>query len=271
MADRDGLDRPVLARGRNATVYEWEPGTVLRVDERGQDRTQIERETARLEAARAAGAPVPAVRDIVEVGGRYGMVVERADGPDLLAGLVRRPWRLRQQAEALAALHATIVATPAPEGADDLHRALTDALAEPDPVVPDEARRAALALLGSLPTGDRLLHGDFHPGNVLTHGDGLMVIDWENLAAGPPTADHAATALLLRHADPPDAPRPLRLLIDTLRGRYASTYERAFRARVAIDPDELARWTYVLATARLRERIPEERATLLGLVAEAPG
>ena len=43
------------------------------------------------------------------------------------------------------------------------------------------------------PPGDRLLHLDLHPLNVLLGPSGPVVIDWPRAAAGDPAADVAAT------------------------------------------------------------------------------
>jgi aminoglycoside phosphotransferase (APT) family kinase protein len=68
--------------------------------------------------------------------------------------------------------------------------------------LPPPLREHAVRVLDALPDGDRLCHGDYHPGNVLVAADRVGVIDWANAACGVPEADHARTVLLLRWADP---------------------------------------------------------------------
>jgi aminoglycoside phosphotransferase (APT) family kinase protein len=257
--------RQLLGRGRTADIYEWDDGRAVRLEQPGIGRSVAESSRAALASAREAGAPCPAVFDVVEVDGRVGLVMERIDGPDMLNDFAAHPWRLAAYARALADLHAAIVSTPAPMSAHpvrpDLRRQLDD------DAIPRPIADVARGLLDVLPDGDRLVHGDFHPGNVLLGPSGPVVIDWENLGAGDPAEDHARTSLLLRHADPPHAAAPLRFLVAGGRRAFARLYERAFRSRVPVAPDATRRWLYVLAAARLSLQIEPERARLLALLA----
>ena len=58
--------------------------------------------------------------------------------------------------------------------------------------------RAASERLAELPHGDRLLHGDFHPGNVVISRGREVIVDWTNAARGHVLADVAWTCLLIR-------------------------------------------------------------------------
>ena len=115
------------------------------------------------------------------------LVLELVDGRTMAADLRRRPWRLARHVRTLAELH------------DRLH---------------------AIAY-----EGQRLLHLDLHPENVLLSGRGPVVIDWTNAEAGEPGLDlaltwvigasvpslgaRAFTWLFLRHVDRADARRSL--------------------------------------------------------------
>jgi aminoglycoside phosphotransferase (APT) family kinase protein len=56
----------------------------------------------------------------------------------------------------------------------------------------------ARQVLDGLPDGDRLCHGDYHPGNVLQAAGRIAVIDWGAATRGAPETDHARALLLLR-------------------------------------------------------------------------
>lgn len=83
------------------------------------------------------------------------LVLELVDGPTMAADLGRRPWRLTRHVRTLAELH------------DRLHE------------IPYQ--------------GERLLHLDLHPENVLLSARGPVVIDWTNAQAGEPALDVALT------------------------------------------------------------------------------
>ena len=46
-------------------------------------------------------------------------------------------------------------------------------------------------------------HGDVHPGNVMMTSDGVTLLDWDMLCAGPPAWDHAMLMRLDRWGWPP--------------------------------------------------------------------
>jgi thiamine kinase len=236
----------LIGAGREAEIYAWGDGTVLRLARDPRAAAMVDRERTALAAAHAAGAPVPAVFERVTVDGRPGVVLERVDGADLLARLRRRPWTLLAVARTLGRRHAELNAVAGPAELPSLRDELRRRLASP--LVPDDVREKALARLDALPDGDRLLHGDFHPANVLCTPRGEVVVDWTNGTRGDPHADVARTLLLL-HGVPAG-----------LRGPAVRTYLRAYG-----DPDRklVARWKRVWAAARLAEDIAEERDALL--------
>src|SRR3954452_22300180 len=128
----------LIARGRAADVFAAGPGRVLRRYREGEG-GDTAAEPAPMELARRHGFPVPAVHD---ARGR-DLVLERIDGPTMLADLARRPWRVHAHAPTLADLHSRLHPIPAPPGRP--------------------------SLLGD---GPRLVHADLHPDNVLLGPDG---------------------------------------------------------------------------------------------------
>ena len=120
-----------------------------------------------MEYVRSQGFPVPAVREVS--GDGLDMVLERIEGGDMVAVLGKRPWEIRRQGRVLA----------------DLHRRL-HGLTVPD-WLPD-------APVGR---GDRLLHLDLHPLNVMMSPTGPVVIDWANACRGDPNVDVAIAWVLM--------------------------------------------------------------------------
>ena len=95
------------------------------------------------------------------------LVLERIEGRTMLAELKRRPWASRRHAVLLARLHQHLHELEAPPG-----------------------------LAGAGP-GDRLLHLDLHPENVMLSPTGPFVIDWTNARRGEPALDVALTWVIL--------------------------------------------------------------------------
>jgi aminoglycoside phosphotransferase (APT) family kinase protein len=170
-------------------------------------------------------------------------------------------------AGALATAHRAVHRVAAPVELPELRRVLAARIR--DAALPPHLRTFALRVLDGLPDGDRLCHGDYHPGNVLLAGDRPAVIDWPGAARGVPDADHARTLLLLRWAKPPPGTPPLsRALIAAGRRPLARRYTRAYR-RGAPPVRQVDSWLLVHAAARLSEGIPAERTMLIGMLDRA--
>jgi aminoglycoside phosphotransferase (APT) family kinase protein len=186
----------LIGVGRSADVYAIGTDRVLR---RFRGEYDMQAEADIMIYLGQAGFPVPAVYD---VSGR-DLVMERLDGRDMLADLGRRPWRGRPYGRMLA----------------DLHNRLHQIQAPP------ELRQ----LSGS---GDRVLHLDFHPGNVMLTARGPVVIDWTNASAGAPGEDVAMAYLILASSEVDDVPRLVRPAVMGVRSALIA----AFLAGVQGDP-----------------------------------
>lgn len=247
-----------LGTGREAEIFAWEDGRVLRLARDPRATGMIEREAAALAAAHAAGAPVPRVYERVTVEGRPGVVLDLVEGVDLLAWLGRRPWALLSVAGTLGRHHAALHRVEAPAGLPTLRDELRRRLGSP--LVPAGVRERAL---DRLPDGDRLLHGDFHPANLLRTDHGCVVIDWTNGASGDPAADVARTLILGRGGDLEGAPFVVRRAAPLARRLLVAGYLRAYARELPLDRDRVERWLPVWAAARLAEDIEPEREFLL--------
>jgi len=158
--------------------------------------------------------------------------------------------------------HAGLHRVEAPFGLPDLHDELRHRLGSP--LVPDEVRTLALARLDALPAGDRLLHGDFHPANLLRSTHGYVVIDWTNGMSGDPAADVARTILLMGGGKLADGTAVVvRVIAPVARRALLAGYLGAYARELPLDRDLVDRWLPVWAAARLAEDIDEEREFLL--------
>ena len=185
----------LLARGRAADVFDAGPGRVLRRYREGEG-GDVAAEAAAMEHARAHGFPVPAV---YEARGA-DLVLERIDGRTMTADLARRPWLVGRLGRTLGALHRRLHAIPAPA---DL----------PSP----------------LDRGDRLVHFDLHPENVLLGPAGPVVIDWSGASRGDPADDVALTWVILKTSAIP-GPAPFRALARAGRGLLLDAFLSAVPA-----------------------------------------
>ena len=221
----------LLARGRAADVFAAGPGRVLRRYREGEG-GDTEPEAAAMELARRHGFPVPAVH---EAGGR-DLVLERVEGPTMLADLARRPWRVGRHGRTLAELHNKLHAIPAP---------------------PD--------LRTSFGRGDRLVHFDLHPDNVLLSQRGPMVIDWSNASRGDGADDVALTWVILTTSVVP-GPLPFRALAGAGRDLLVNAFLGG------VDAEAARRRLATVADRRLStdpHLLERERDALRAIIADA--
>jgi aminoglycoside phosphotransferase (APT) family kinase protein len=252
-----------IGEGREAEMFLLESGVVVRLLRDFSERAaaRIGWEQRAMDAARAAGLRVPETYGTVEIDGRPGLVMERLEGADLLALLSRKPWRVFWAARAMAGMQATMHETRAPADMPALKDRVARALSSPR--APAQLASPALEMLGRLPDGDRLCHGDLHPANILLHRGELVLIDWANATRGEPAADFARTVIILcAGALPPGSSGATKLLTRAGRTLFRSVYEMRYR-RLQPAGGSIVAWTAVRALERLSEGIEEERCTLL--------
>lgn len=263
MSDRD-LRK--IAEGREAEIFEWENGTVLRLMRDSYGVESVDLQARALKAAHDAGVAVPATGGTTMVDGRYGLVMERLDGPDLLTLIGTKPWHIWSVGVTTGRLQAEMHEVTAPEGLPHLKEGLKRRIQTSDRVPPETAK-VALDILADLTDGDRLCHGDFHPGNIMKTADRNVIIDWSNVAKGDPAADYARSQLMLQLGEPPPGSS---FLLRTLAGVGSrillSAFRRGYRSHRAPDEELVRRWMVPVMANRLVDGIEEERSKLLKLL-----
>ncbi len=252
-----------VAEGREAEMFEWDDGKLLRLLRDGFEAGGLEREALGLEAARLSGVRVPAVFSQITVAGRHGMIVERLEGEDLLTAVGKQPWKVFRVGYITGSVHAAINKAAAPPELPALKDRLRDRI-EQAGILPERLSRFALERLDALAAGDRLCHGDFHPANIMEHRGQVAVIDWTNATRGDPDADYARTRLMMRLGSlPPGTSVALRVMALFGRSLLGVLYDRSYRRARRVDMRAVRAWDVPVMAARLAEGIEEERPALL--------
>jgi uncharacterized protein (TIGR02172 family) len=256
------LDQPI-AYGRTAEIYAWQDGQVLKFfyDWFGLEGVEHERQIA--QAVHGSGLPVPSVGDIIRIEDRIGLTYQRVQGVPMAEVISFKPWTLVHYAQRLAELHIEMHAGTIETDLPAQRQRLTDKICHAR-ALPDDLKSKTLALLETLPDGNRLCHGDFHPNNILVSGQEEMIIDWIDASLGNPLGDLARTSIILL-GDVGADPTQNRFLRAAIRIFHTLYVRRYFSLR----PDgkhEYARWLPIVAAARLSENIPELETWLIAQV-----
>jgi aminoglycoside phosphotransferase (APT) family kinase protein len=192
------------------------------------------------------------------LGGPF-LIMARVPGPTLLAGSLRRPWKLFRSpvrmAEAQVRLHLLDTAGfPRCEG-PLLDRRLDELAA----LIGDHglqglrpgldwliARRPAPAL------DPRILHLDFHPLNLIESPSGsLVVLDWNEADVGDRHADVGTTLMLMECLPPIHVTRLELFFVRMGRLVFLPQYLHAYRRHLPLEEDKLAYYRAQAAFRRL--------------------
>lgn len=235
-----------LAAGMSAQVHAWGDGQVVKLFASSVSDEMIDREFAASRLAAAAGLPVADARERRVIEGRRALVYPRIRGVTLLHRMRREPWRMTALLEQLTAVQHGIHAVSGSSLRTVNEVVAIDIIHGPAPAA---VKDAALARLAEMPLGGQLLHGDFHPGNVISREDGLIVIDWAKASTGDPAADLVRTEMIMRFGEgPQDA------ITNWWRDLAARRIMAAYRTPGGDLGLQLRAWRPLVALAWLRHR-----------------
>ena len=103
-----------IGEGAFSEAYAWAPGQVVKLFKAGVSHLLGRHEVRMIRAVRAAGVPVPEVFGEVTLDGRFGIVLERLDGPTLWHLSRTGAVTFEQAGAIVAALAMSLHKTPPP-------------------------------------------------------------------------------------------------------------------------------------------------------------
>jgi len=247
------LENPI-GRGRTAEIFALPRNRVLKLYmiNVGAETVACERKAQRW--AQKQGLPVPCTGLARQIEGRHGFTMERIDDIDSMKHIMQNLGDFEEEARRLAELQVRVNQC---RGGKLLDRRimLFDRIQRCSRWTSDEKEQLA-EVLERLPQGDRLIHGDFHPGNVMRTSAGPVIIDWIDACQGVPEADVARSLVLF--GTPLVGSRPA----DDPRDRFTQVYLEHYFRISPVPLSNLADWHLVTAAARLVEGAAEEDSDL---------
>lgn len=191
------------------------------------------------------GVPAPRVHEAGLYGERWGLVIDRIEGPTLAAQMLGNPARLGECLDEMVRLH-LIVHACVEARLRSVKGRLQLGISRASQLDP-KLRERLLGGLAAMPDGDRICHGDFHPLNIVGAPGRATIIDWLDAAAGAPAADVCRSYVLIKNASAEAA------------ADYVERYARASGTPTS----DIFRWLPYVAAARLAEGIAAEEAALI--------
>jgi len=172
------------------TVWKTGEGHAVRCGERTQSLDEALAVFDAYDAAFRATGVTPRPFEVVRVGERYGVVVEYVLGMTLGLHLMLGGYTPAEAGEALGEVALRLHRAHAHTGLD-MHAAYVTMAERVSPLLEQSQARRLARLVGGIPEGNTLLHGDLHPGNVIVCDGELRLIDMDTVGFGHPVFELA--------------------------------------------------------------------------------
>lgn len=226
LINEDGLTANLFRSGERA----------YKVFNRTVGKVEVYSEALKTAAAEEAGIPVARIRQTLWRDGHWALEMDYVQGDNMLKMLLQaisqgdmdKAYALVEQ---LAALHYQIHAGRAYEMPRySIH---IQGMIRCNASLSQAQKDRLLSYLEGMPDGNCLLHGDFHPGNVIFTANSPVILDWFTAGIGPPACDVARTYLNMKHPPVPWGSDEL-----DIHGHYFRAYSRLS----GMELDDIRRW-----------------------------
>ncbi|MGA2160016.1 MAG: aminoglycoside phosphotransferase family protein [Dehalococcoidia bacterium] len=263
-------DMTPLAEGRVSHVYVLKDKRVLKLLHKTVPDWKVDDEFRRCQIIAKAGVPSPRALEIVKVDGRRGIIFEWAGERDLMKAKLGNPLNLNSGAQFMSTVHQEFLNLEAPELPEIKEEALRMSRLLPEGTLRPEQFEILKRYMDLLPSGNKICHMDFQPGNIMLNKNGYQVIDWSEAVKGVPAADIAMTCLMLSMAETsPGTGLLLRIIIPIFRKAFEKRYRTHVTSHMEITDESLQNWMLVVGIFRMATwNIESEREFLTGLIQE---
>ena len=229
--------------GANGEVYRLKDETIVKAFYPAVDLESVKREAEISHEVFELGLPVVIPYDTVQIeDGRYGIVYEILGKKSLSETIEENPDRFDEWITKYVNLYRMVHET---DGSDsglpytkELYRRH---LSESSDWYSDKEMEQLLRLLDSIPDRNTLVHGDFHPNNIMISDGELIMIDLGDFSIGHPVFDFLATAATqanLVDLAPEYAELHTRMKAERIRRGWNALLNQSFPDRT---PSELSR------------------------------
>lgn len=185
--------------GGNGAVYRVSEDEIVKVNYNPATYAALDMELAKAKEAFLLGIPTAISFDLVDCGeGRRGVVYETIKSRTLGETIQSSPELMEELTdryiEQLNILHAVHTDNPVFSNAKDSYRKQVD---DASKFLTEEEGKMLEQILEVLPEGDRLVHCDAHPKNIMIQGDEMLWIDMEGMSVGHPIYDLISISAVL--------------------------------------------------------------------------
>lgn len=185
---------PVIGRGRCGNVYLLSEDRIIKTYNSFVPFEAIEKERRNALFAHRMGVPGADVFDIVRTEEGNGLIYERIDAPSLEELMKKTPEKTVEYAREMGALCRKVHGIQDSEGAfPDAKEEFLNRLRDTEDLIREisgeEALEKTRQLILSVPDASGIVHGDFHPENILVRDGKMLLIDLADVMHGHPVFD----------------------------------------------------------------------------------
>ena len=183
----DGCE--IIGRGGNGCVYRLDEDTIIKVFTNNTPLEDIEKERKLAQTAFLLGIPTAISYDIVRVNDVYGLVFEMIKAETISVLMNKEPEKYGTIfGTLLKKIHSTKVDTSKLSSTKDAYKGFIDKIKER---ITEEEYLKLNNFIDSIPDRDTLIHGDYHPGNIMIQNGEPILIDMGDIGYGHPIFDLA--------------------------------------------------------------------------------
>lgn len=188
-----------IGAGGNGAVYRVSEDEIVKVNYNPETYEGLDKELAKAKEAFLLGVPTAISFDLVDCGeGKIGVVYEAIKSSTLGETIQKDPSRMEEltekYVEQLNLLHAVHTDNPAFGSAKASFAKQVEAASKH---LTEEEGELMKQILDVLPEGDRLVHCDAHPKNIMIQNGEMLWIDMEGMSVGHPIYDLISIAVIL--------------------------------------------------------------------------
>lgn len=186
----------LIGQGANGEVYRLKDETIVKVFYPGADLKSVEKEDRISHIVFESGIPVVIPYDTVKVDNdRYGIVYETLGAKTLSETIEAAPEDFDKWMKKYVGLYSVVHTTDGSKTGlpltKDVYRTH---LSDSADWYSKEEMEQLLKLLESIPDRTTMVHGDYHPNNLMVSDGELIMIDLGDFSIGHPVFDFLATA-----------------------------------------------------------------------------
>lgn len=243
----------LIFAGDRAEIFMYGPDTLVKLFRKEISSRHVQREATNTTKAKAYGLPVPAVKDIIRLDGREGIVMEHIKGPTITNILRKAPHKIKGYAQKFARLQAdlhSISVTDFPDQREFMEQTIRSSHGR----LGQDISETILRLFRDLPDSDRLCHNDFHQENIIFSENGPVILDWQEALKGNPVADVVHAVLVQEHPVPAPILKTSSYyfqLHNKYRKLFAKFYLQEYMRLTNTSSDEIRDWLIPVAATRL--------------------